>query len=146
MKLRTLSTLTVAPLALLATSIVLDAGPAAASPGTKVTTTETQFHIALSQKKFTPGTYTFVAKNMGTVTHALMITGPGIKSAMTSDIAPGKSANLTVTFKDGRYDIFCPIPGHKMLGMNVNVTVGATSTGASTTKTTSAPKSGGYGY
>ena len=41
---------------------------------------------------------------------------------MTKDIQPGQSAKLTVTFKKGAYDIYCPIPGHKALGMNVNIT------------------------
>ena len=53
-----------------------------------------------------------------------MITGPGIKMAMTKDIQPGQSANLAVTLKKGAYDIYCPIPGHKALGMNVNINVG----------------------
>ena len=50
-----------------------------------------------------------------------MITGPGIKMSMTKDIDPGQSATLAVTLKKGAYDIFCPIPGHKALGMNVNI-------------------------
>jgi uncharacterized cupredoxin-like copper-binding protein len=36
-----------------------------------------------------------------------------------------------VTFKKGAYDVFCPVPGHKMLGMNVNLSVSvATTTGS----------------
>ena len=69
--------------------------------------------------------------NKGQTTHALMITGPGIKMAMTKDIQPGQSATLAVTLKKGAYDIFCPIPGHKALGMNVNINVGGAATTAS---------------
>ena len=104
---------------------VVSAAPASAT--TKVTTVkavETDFHIALSKNTFKAGKYTFVAQNKGQTTHALMITGPGIKMATTKDIQPGQSAKLTVTFKKGAYDINCPIPGHKALGMNVNVKVG----------------------
>ena len=71
--------------------------------------------------------------NKGQTTHALMITGPGIKMAMTKDIQPGQSATLAVTLKKGAYDIFCPIPGHKALGMNVNINVGGAATTSGST-------------
>jgi uncharacterized cupredoxin-like copper-binding protein len=117
------------------------AAPAGASTSTTtVKAVETDFHIALSKDTFKAGKYTFVAQNKGKSTHALMVTGPGIKMAMTKDIQPGQSAKLTVTFKKGAYDIFCPIPGHKMLGMNVNISVG----GAAAT-TSSGSKSDGSG-
>jgi uncharacterized cupredoxin-like copper-binding protein len=98
-------------------------GTAGASKAVKVKAVETEFHIALSKKTFSPGTYTFVAENKGKVTHALEITGPGLHGPATADISPGKSADLNVVFKDGKYDVFCPVPGHKMLGMNVNIVV-----------------------
>ena len=105
--------------------ISLTAGtPAAAS--TKVTTVkaiETDFKIALSVKHFKPGTYTFLTENKGQTTHALEITGPGLHNATTKDLAPGQNAKLKVTFKKGNYDVFCPVPGHKALGMNVNLVI-----------------------
>lgn len=123
----------------------LAAAPASAASTTTVKAVETDFHIALSQHSFKPGKYTFVAQNKGKTTHALMITGPGIKMAMTNDLQPGQSAKLTVTLKKGAYDIDCPVPGHKALGMNVNVTVGGSA--ATTSKTShSNSGSGGYGY
>jgi uncharacterized cupredoxin-like copper-binding protein len=118
------------------------AGATGAQP-TTVKATETDFHIALSKSTFAAGKYTFVAVNKGQVTHALEITGPGLKNATTKDITPGQSAKLTVTFKKGAYDVFCPIPGHKALGMNVDITVGG---GAATTSKSSGGSSGGYGY
>ncbi|HEX3793995.1 MAG TPA: sulfocyanin-like copper-binding protein [Acidimicrobiales bacterium] len=119
----------------------------AATKTTTVKAVETEFHIALSQKSFKAGKYTFVAQNKGQATHALMITGPGVSNAMTPDIQPGKSAKLTVTLKKGKYDVYCPVPGHKAEGMNVNISVagGSSASSASTTKTTSAP-SGGSGF
>jgi uncharacterized cupredoxin-like copper-binding protein len=129
------------------------ASPAGASTkATKVKAIETEFKIALSKKTFHAGSYTFVAENKGKDTHALEITGPGLHSAATADIAPGQSADLKVTFKAGKYDIFCPVPGHKMLGMNVNIvvsgagahTAAAKSGTAGTTTTTAA--SGGAAY
>ena len=66
---------------------------------TKVKAVETDFHIALSKKSFKAGKYVFNAVNKGQTTHALMITGPGIKMAMTKDIQPGQSATLAVTLR-----------------------------------------------
>jgi uncharacterized cupredoxin-like copper-binding protein len=128
-------------LAAAAGATVVSAAPASASGATKVKAVETDFHIALSKHTFKPGSYTFVAVNKGQTTHALMISGPGIPMAMTKDLSPGQSAKLTVTLKKGAYDIDCPIPGHKALGMNVNITVGSATTTAS--KTTSGGM-GGY--
>jgi uncharacterized cupredoxin-like copper-binding protein len=123
---------------------VLAAGPAAASTSTtSVKAVETDFHIALSKSSFKPGKYVFHAVNKGHTTHALMITGPGIKMAMTKDISPGQSTTLAVTLKKGAYDIDCPIPGHKALGMNVNINVGGAATTSGSTPTTSG--SGGSG-
>jgi uncharacterized cupredoxin-like copper-binding protein len=130
------------PLAALAagSAVVVAAGPAAASTSTTtVKAVETDFHIALSKSSFKAGKYVFNAVNKGHTTHALMITGPGIKMAMTKDISPGQSATLAVTLKKGAYDIDCPIPGHKALGMNVNITVG----GGGTTKSSGSGSSGG---
>jgi uncharacterized cupredoxin-like copper-binding protein len=130
------------PLAALAagSAAVVAAGQAAASTSTTtVKAVETDFHIALPKSSFKAGKYVFNAVNKGHTTHALMITGPGIKMAMTKDISPGQSATLAVTLKKGAYDIDCPIPGHKALGMNVNITVG----GGGTTKSSGSGSSGG---
>ena len=89
---------------------VASAVPASAASVTTVKAVETDFHIALSQNTFKTGRYTFVAQNKGQTTHALMISGPGIKVAMTKEISPGQSAKLTVTLKKGAYDIDCPSP------------------------------------
>jgi len=133
--------------ALAAGATVLSAAPASASTSsTSVKAVETDFHIALSKSSLKPGKYVFDAVNKGQTTHALMITGPGIKMAMTKNIQPGQSATLAVTLKKGAYDIFCPIPGHKALGMNVNINVGgATTSSASTTKSGSSSSSSSSG-
>src|ERR1700727_2407652 len=137
------------PLAALAagSAAVVAAGPAAASTSTTtVKAVETDFHIALSKSSFKAGKYVFNAVNKGHTTHALMITGPGIKMAMTKDISPGQSATLAVTLKKGAYDIDCPIPGHKALGMNVNIKVGgATTTSGSTPKASNSGSGGSSG-
>lgn len=61
--------------------------------------------------------------NEGEATHALEIEGQGLEQK-TPNIGPGQSARLTVTLKGGRYDMYCPVDGHKRLGMDGTVTVG----------------------
>ena len=92
--------------------------------GTRVTVTETEYGLKLSRSSFTPGTYTFVADNKGKITHALSVDGPGVEDARTKNIQGGQEANLTVTFKKGSYDLYCPITGHKQLGMEKHIQVG----------------------
>jgi uncharacterized cupredoxin-like copper-binding protein len=144
-----LAALAAAGVATTALGVVSPAPAGASSRPTVVKAVETDFHIALSKSTFSPGKYTFVAQNKGQVTHSLEITGPGLSNAKAKNISPGHSTKLTVTFKKGAYDIFCPIPGHKMLGMNVNIVVGGavtTSSGGGTTTTSHSGSSGGYGY
>ena len=50
-----------------------------------------------------------------------------------------------MTFKKGAYDIYCPVPGHKALGMNVNITVGGGGTTTSKNTTAVASTDGGGG-
>lgn len=95
-----------------------------APAGKTVTATETEFHIALSSKKLTPGTYTFRDKNAGTITHALTVNGPGVNNKSTGDLNPGQSATLTVTLNAGTYHVYCPVGNHKMEGMDETVQVG----------------------
>ena len=90
-----------------------------------------------------PGTYVFKSVNDGTIAHALAITGNGVNSSISA-VNPGSSGTLKVTLpKAGTYVIFCPIDGHKGLGMKGTITVGGsgaagggTSTGNTNTGTT----------
>jgi uncharacterized cupredoxin-like copper-binding protein len=85
----------------------------------------TEYHIALSQQSFSPGTYSFVATNNGKVTHALEIDGPGVEDQKTTLLQPGQSANLAVNLQKGTYQVYCPVGAHKGLGMATTITVGA---------------------
>jgi hypothetical protein len=97
-----------------------DAAPASRN---QVIAVETDNHIALSRTTFTPGTYTFVAENKASdLPHALTVLGSDVNKA-TPTLAPGKTASITVTLRSGRYDIYCPVTDHKLLGMNLEVTV-----------------------
>lgn len=99
------------------------ASAAGAGPGTNVTVKETEYHLALSQSGFKAGTYTFKAEDQGTVSHALAINGPGVSTQQTSTVSPGGSTDLTVTLQKGTYQLYCPIPGHRQLGMQTTIKV-----------------------
>jgi uncharacterized cupredoxin-like copper-binding protein len=90
--------------------------------GTVIDVDEKDFTIELSTMEFTPGSYTFVATNNGQTTHALEIEGQGLEEE-TENIAPGDTAELTVTLEAGEYELYCPVGNHKDMGMKLDITV-----------------------
>jgi uncharacterized cupredoxin-like copper-binding protein len=113
--------------------------------------------IQISEKEYslTPGmvtvpktgTYEFRVKNNGTIAHALEVEGNGVEEK-TGDIQPGSSATLRAGLtKDGSYELYCPIDGHRSQGMRGTVTVGSESgSGGMTTTDGGTTTSRGYGY
>ncbi len=95
-----------------------------ANPGTRVAVTETEYALKLSRSSFAPGTYTFVSGNHGRITHALSIDGPGVEDARTKNLQSGQEGTLTVHLSKGTYDLYCPVDGHKQLGMDQHIEVG----------------------
>jgi hypothetical protein len=84
-------------------------------------------------KKLKAGKVTLAVANRGKVPHALSIAGPGVRRK-TAILAPGKTAKLTVTLKDGSYSLWCPVRNHAALGMKLTATIGAApATGGGTT-------------
>ena len=76
-----------------------------------------------------PGTYTFRAVNEGETVHALEIEGMGIEEE-TEEFGPGESAEFTVELTEpGEYELYCPVDGHRELGMDGTVTVGGAAGG-----------------
>ena len=91
------------------------------------------------------GTYELRVTNNGTIAHALEVEGNGVEEKI-GDIQPRASATLRVTLpKDGSYEMYCPIDGHRSQGMQGMVTVGSGS-GGTTTNEGGTTTSGGYGY
>jgi uncharacterized cupredoxin-like copper-binding protein len=84
-------------------------------------------------------------RNVGQIAHALEIEGNGVEQE-TEAIQPGSSATLTVRLpKSGRYEMYCPIDGHKGKGMKGSIQVGGSSGGGMTTQhTTTNGKGPGY--
>jgi plastocyanin len=100
----------------------VDAG---AASGGALTVKETDFKLDPANLKITDaGGVTVTVTNDGQTTHALEIEGQGVEKK-TGDIAAGSSAKLTVTLKAGKYEMYCPIDGHKKLGMEGTITVGS---------------------
>jgi plastocyanin len=77
-----------------------------------------------------PGTYVLKAENTGSTTHALEIEGKGVEEE-TEDLQAGQSAKLRVALKPGKYEIYCPVDGHKEQGMEGTVIVKESSGGGS---------------
>ncbi len=100
-------------------------GVASGGSGTSVDVMLKDFSITLAGgDSLSPGTYTFTVANQGPTAHNLTIEGPGVDNAATPTFGSGETKTLTVTLKNGKYDFFCSVPGHKQAGMNVDVTVG----------------------
>jgi uncharacterized cupredoxin-like copper-binding protein len=83
-----------------------------------------EYSLTLSTTSFSPGEYTFQLVNGGTTTHGLEIDGPGVEDEKADLSAPGASSSVTVTLQAGEYEIYCPVPGHRDMGMQTTITVG----------------------
>jgi uncharacterized cupredoxin-like copper-binding protein len=69
-----------------------------------------------------PGTFTFEVSNDGQTEHALEIEGNSIEEE-TDTLGPGESGEVTVELTAGEYEIYCPIDGHRAMGMEGTLVV-----------------------
>jgi uncharacterized cupredoxin-like copper-binding protein len=91
---------------------------------TTVMVTAKEYSLTLSTNSFSPGQYTFQLGNTGGTTHGLEIDGPGVEDQKADEIPPGGASSITVTLQKGTYELYCPVPGHRELGMETDITVG----------------------
>lgn len=91
--------------------------------GEPVTVTERDFTIELERTSFAPGDYTFRVTNAGSVPHDLAISGPELPEQVTETLAPGATAQLTVSLREGRYTLWCTVGDHRGRGMEIEVEV-----------------------
>jgi len=82
-----------------------------------------------------PGTYAFEVTNDGKITHAFTVEASGGGDEMESgDISPGSKKTIKFTFQAGKpYEMYCPIDGHKAMGMAGTISVGGAAGGGTTT-------------
>jgi uncharacterized cupredoxin-like copper-binding protein len=115
-----------------------------------VTISETEYKLTPSSVSLPrTGKYEFKVVNKGSTTHALEIEGNGLDDQKSSEVAPGESTTLDVTFdKEGSYEMYCPVDGHKGLGMKGDLTVGSAGGGGggTTTNEMDTETNGGGGY
>lgn len=112
-----------------------------------ITVKETSYSLDPVQIKLEKaGTYVFKANNEADIEHALKIEGNGIEKE-TGNISGGDDTTLKVNLKPGTYDLYCPIEGHKALGMDGEVRVaveGGADTGGGSESDASGDSGGGY--
>jgi uncharacterized cupredoxin-like copper-binding protein len=87
---------------------------------TKVPVSETEFKITLESTNLKAGEITFEVKNDGKIPHDLAIKGTSDKTKL---IPAGGAAELKVTLKAEKYELYCTVPGHEAAGMKLNITV-----------------------
>jgi len=111
------------------------------SGGGTVKLSATEFKFSPADPTVKKGTATFTVKNDGQTVHALEVEGPNGEK-QTPNIQPGKSATLKVDLsKNGKYEFYCPVDGHKQQGMKGEVTVGGG--GSSSSSSNASDDSGG---
>jgi uncharacterized cupredoxin-like copper-binding protein len=119
---------------------------AAPAGGQAISISESEFKLDPSTVNVDQtGTVTFRITNNGTIEHAFEIEGQGVEQD-TETIKPGETAELTVDLsKDGEYEFYCPVDGHREMGMEGALQLGG---GGSTGATTGEEEgtTGGYGY
>ena len=121
----------VAAVAIALVSVACGGGSKAnSSSGKTVDVSEKEWSIAVSGTVMTKGqgnasvptgTVTFNVKNDGSVDHEFEIKGNGVDEK-SGNITPGKSTTVKANLKAGKYEVWCPVPGHKELGMDGFVT------------------------
>jgi uncharacterized cupredoxin-like copper-binding protein len=97
---------------------------AATGAGGTVDLSATEYKFNPSDPTVKSGDVTFNLKNDGQTTHSLEIEDVnGQDKELEGGVSPGQSATLKVNLKPGTYEFYCPVNGHKDLGMKGEITV-----------------------
>lgn len=89
-----------------------------------VSVTLSEWKMRVSRDTVPAGMVTFQVKNMGAMSHALQVSGPGVDKG-TRQIAVKELGTLSLTLKAGTYELSCPLAegSHKMAGMKHTLVV-----------------------
>lgn len=108
------------PMLLLVTATTLLGAP---TPST-VQIKASEFRFTPKDVTIKPGEVIFSIRNEGEIEHNFVIEdAAGKKVAGIASILPGKTDQLRVTLRSGKYAILCDLPGHKDAGMRGTLTV-----------------------
>ena len=94
----------------------------------QTTTSAAAIEVKLSEYKIDmpatvpAGSTTFEVTNTGKELHNFEIEGNGIEKRV-GELNPGETKALLVELKPGKYEVYCPVPGHKSHGMSLDLTV-----------------------
>lgn len=69
------------------------------------------------------GSTTFTVTNTGGDRHGFEIEGNGMEKQLATPLQAGQTKTLRVELEPGTYEVYCPVEGHKMLGMSRTLTV-----------------------
>jgi len=95
-----------------------------AGGGQAVDLTAVDYKFNPSDPTVKSGDVTFNLKNDGQQPHSLEIEDVnGQDQELEGDVSPGQSGTLSVNLPAGKYEFYCPVPGHKQLGMEGEITV-----------------------
>jgi uncharacterized cupredoxin-like copper-binding protein len=82
--------------------------------------------LKFNKRKLTaaPGKTTIRMKNPGSsmLDHGIEVEGNGVEKE-GKVVAPGGTSKVTLKLKPGKYEYYCPVPGHKQAGMKGKLTV-----------------------
>lgn len=88
----------------------------------KVEVKLTEFKMEMSTT-VAAGPTTFTVTNAGSDVHSFEVEGNGMEKRLATHLQAGQTKTLQVDLKPGTYKVYCPVDGHKMIGMSLNLTV-----------------------
>jgi uncharacterized cupredoxin-like copper-binding protein len=98
-------------------------GGSGAAAAQSLTATEVDFKISLDKTTLPAGAYTIKVVNNGNTTHSLVVEQNDKDLVTANPIDPGQSTTVSVTLAPGQAVIYCPIDGHRAMGMELTVPV-----------------------
>jgi plastocyanin len=97
---------------------------AGGAPSASLSVSATDFAFTPAELTAEAGTVSIELVNDGDAPHAIEIEGNGVEES-SETIDAGETTTLTVELEDGTYEVYCPVDGHRDLGMVGTLTVGA---------------------
>jgi hypothetical protein len=88
-----------------------------------VNVTLNEWNVLVEQQEIPAGKVSFLITNSGTMAHALKIGGLSIGTSETEVFGPGITRTLNVDLPAGEFELWCPIGGHRGLGMETQISV-----------------------